>query len=343
MNPVLSREILERFRTRRAPWFIFAWTLGIGVVGYVVYLVSQQVSSNFGTGRLVATGFMGRFLFQAMALLMMTAVVMVVPGVTALTIVGERERQTLGLLQVTQLSPLQLIVGKLTSSLSYFLLLLVAVAPIIALPLLFGGMTFGDIFAALGMMLVTAVMIGSVSIGISARARSSRGAVAGSYTVSFVIAFFTIAMLLAELLVVRGAGNAIVPPRGREVYSSWLNPYVAMVDAVDAPLTLRMDGQFTPFTPLEALLFARQGISSGVGGGIGMVVAGRGGEFFGDVAVAPFDPTNQPVRMRRGAVWIRTLIIYAVVAALALLRAARIVRAPAARPFRLKRYRSAAT
>jgi len=336
MNPVLAREVLERFRTRRAAWFIFAWTLGIGVVGYVVYLVSQQVANNFfGMGRLVATGFMGRFLFQAMALLMMTAVVMVVPGVSALTIVGERERQTLSLLQVTQLSPFQLIFGKLTSSLSYFLLLLVAVAPIIALPLLFGGMSFGDIFAALGMMLVTAVMIGSVSLAISARARSSRGAVAGSYTVSFFIAFFTIAMLLAELLVVRGAGNAIVPPRGREVFSSWLNPYVAMVDAVDAPLSLRMDFQFTPFTPFEALLYARQGVSSGITGGFGM----GGGEL-----LAPFDPTGQQeVRLRRGSVWVRTLIIYAVVAALALLRAARVVRAPSARPFSLKRYRRAAT
>jgi hypothetical protein len=29
MNPVLSREVLERFGTRRAPWFIFGWTVDI--------------------------------------------------------------------------------------------------------------------------------------------------------------------------------------------------------------------------------------------------------------------------------------------------------------------------
>jgi ABC-type transport system involved in multi-copper enzyme maturation permease subunit len=336
MNPVLSREVLERFRTRRAPWFIFAWTLGIGLVGYVVYLVSQQIANNFfGMGRLVATGFMGRFLFQGMALLMMTAVAMVVPGVTALAIVGERERQTLSLLQLTQLSPFQLIIGKLTSSLSYFLLLLVAVAPIIALPLLFGGMSFGDIFAALGMMLVAAIMIGSVSLAISARARSSRGAVAGSYAFSFLITFFTIAMLLAELLLVRGAGNAIVPARGREVYSSWLNPYVAMVDAVDVPLVLRTDFQITPFLPIETLLYARQGVSSS--SGFSGVASGFGGEV-GMVV----NPNGQPeVRMRRGPIWIRSLIIYIVISALALLRAARVVRAPAARPLSIKRYRNA--
>lgn len=334
MNPVLTRELLERFRTRRAPWFIFGWTLGIGLIGYVVYLVGQQVANNFfGLGRLVASGFMGRFLFQAMALLMMTAVVMVVPGVTALSIVGERERQTLSLLQVTQLSPFQLILGKLSSSLSYFLLLLVAVAPIMALPLLFGGMSFGDVFAALAIMIATAIMIGSVSLAISARARSSRGAVAGSYVFAFLIAFFTIAILLAELLVVRGAGGAIVPARGREVYSSWLNPYVAMVDAIEAPLAVRTDGQLTPFTPIHSLLFARQGVS---GGG----VFGGGGGFVEQPAIV-FDDGRQLVRLRRGPVWVRTLIIYVVVSVLALMRAGRTVRAPAARPFSLKRNRNA--
>jgi ABC-type transport system involved in multi-copper enzyme maturation permease subunit len=331
MNPVLSREILERFRTRRAPWFIFGWTLGIGMIAYVVYLVSQQVANGlFGMGRLVATGFMGRFLFQAMALLMMTAVVMVVPGITALSVVGERERQTLSLLQVTQLSPLQLILGKLTSSLSYFLLLLMAIAPIMALPLLFGGMSFGDVLGALGVMLLTAVMIGSVSLLISARARSSRGAVAGSYGFSFIVAFFTIALLLAELLLVRGAGGAIVPARGREVYSSWLNPYVAMVDAVQTPLSIRNEVQLTPFTPIDSLLYARQGISGSMLGGFAVPAGGVVGS-----------DGSQLVRLRRGPVWLRTGIIYLVITALALMRSARIVRAPAARPFSLKRYRHA--
>jgi ABC-type transport system involved in multi-copper enzyme maturation permease subunit len=318
---------------------MFLWTLGIGLVGYVVYLVGQQVASGFfGLGRLITTGFVGRFLFQGMVLLMVTAVVMVVPGITALAIVGERERQTLGLLQVTQLTPFQLVLGKLTSSLSYFLLLVVAVAPIIALPLLFGGMSLGDIFAGLGMMLLTATMVGSVSLAISARARSSRGAVAGSYAFSFVIAFFSIAMILAELLIFRGSTNEIIPPRGREIYSSWINPYIATVDAVVTPLSLRSDGQFTPFTPAELLLFSRQGINQSLGG----VVFAGGGEFGRGI---PFDggivPSEQEVRLRRGPVWIRTVVLYVVISGLALLRAARIVTAPALAPIRIKKVKNA--
>ncbi len=344
MNPVLSREVLERFRSRRAALLVFLWTLGIGLLGYVVYLVGQQFASGFfGMGRLVATGFVGRFLFQGMTLLMVTAVLMVVPGITALAIVGERERQTLGLLQVTQLTPLQLVVGKLTSSLSYFLLLVVAVAPIIALPLLFGGMTFGDVFAGLGMILLIAVTVGSVSLFISARARSSRGAVAGSYAFTFVLAFFSIAMILAELLVLRGPSGEIIPPRGREVYSSWINPYIATVDAVLSPLSLRSDGQLTPFTPVQLLLFARQGINQGIGmGGIAgplMVEPGLlGGPEFDQRLV---QPQEQAVRLRRGPVWIRSAAIYVVIAGLALIRSARIVTAPAREQIRTKSAKNA--
>jgi ABC-type transport system involved in multi-copper enzyme maturation permease subunit len=325
---------------------MFGWTLGVGLVGYVIYLVSQQVANNFfGIGRLVATGYMGRFLFQAMALLLMSAVIMVVPGISALSIVGERERQTLSLLQVTQLSPLQLILGKLSSSMAYFVLLLLAVAPVIALPLLFGGMSFIDVLAAVAMMILTAIMLGSVSIAISSRARSSRGAVAGSYVFAFLIAFFTVATMLAELLVIRPESGGLIPPRGREFYSSWLNPYVAMVDAVDAPLSLRTEFSLTPFTPAEALLFARQGISNGGvlgGGGVGFAL-GTTAAFEGDTLLPESvdDAGRQLVRMRRGPVWIRTLIIYLTLTALALLRATRVVRAPAAKPFRLKRNRHA--
>jgi ABC-type transport system involved in multi-copper enzyme maturation permease subunit len=308
---------------------LFFWTIGIGLLGYVSYLVSQQVSTSI-LGRLLATEYMGRFLFQAMALLMMTTVILIVPGVTALSIVSERERQTLPLLQVTQLSPLQLILGKLSSSMSYFLLLLVAVAPVVAIPLLFGGMSFGDVFAALAMMLATAVMLGSASIAISSRARSSRGAVAGSYAFAFVIAFITFALVLAELLLLRPSNQSLIPPRGREFYSSWLNPYVGMVDAIRVPLRAQTNFTFTPFVPIDALIYARQGSGGGLFFG-GMPLL-REEAVAMDVIAPPIDgEAGALIRLRRGPIWVRTLVLYAAITALALLRAAQVVRTPARR------------
>jgi ABC-type transport system involved in multi-copper enzyme maturation permease subunit len=338
MNPVLAREVRERFRTRRAPWFIFAWTLGMGLVGYVTYLLAQTVAgSAFGLGRLLSTGYMGRFMFQSMSLLLVSAVVMVVPGLTALAIVGERERQTFQLLQVTQLTAVQLVIGKLWSSLSYFLLLLVAVLPVASLPLLFGGMGLGDVLGALGMLFLIAVMIGSVSILISARARSSRGAVAGSYLYAFLVSFFTLALLAGELLIFRSSNGEIFGPRGREVYSVWVNPYFAMVDAVDAPLSFRSDPFFTPYTPFEVLLLNRQGVRSNV------FQPGVPVGFEGAVDLIPTTTGDsaQEVRLRRGSIWVRASILYVVISFLSLIRAAALVRAPARRILRVKQVRHA--
>lgn len=89
VNPVLGREIKERFRSRRAPVFVTLWVLGVGLIGYLVYLVAQLAArSAFGLGQGVAGGYMGRFIFEGMMALLMTGVIMIVPGLTALSIVA---------------------------------------------------------------------------------------------------------------------------------------------------------------------------------------------------------------------------------------------------------------
>lgn len=325
VNPVLGREIKERFRSRRAPIFVTLWVIGMGLIGYLVYLLAQLAARDaFGLGQGVAGGYMGRFMFEGMLALLMTAVVMIVPGLTALSIVGERERQTFHILQVTQLSPLQIVLGKLWSSMSYFLLLLVAVAPVAALPLLFGGVSLSDVFVGLGMLLLTAVMLGSISIWGSSRARSSRGAVANAYMWAFVLAFITLAAMGAELLFL-GSGPTF-PAEGREVVSVLPNPYVGMVSAVVAPLG--SDGlQGTPFDVVEILLLERQGFD---GAGFGM---GPG---------IPVDPgEDRALPLRRPPVWVYTVVIDVLVTALALWGATRRVAAPAARIRSVRRRRGA--
>ncbi len=327
VNPVLGREIKERFRSRRAPVFVTLWVLGVGLIGYLVYLVAQLAArSAFGLGQGVAGGYMGRFIFEGMMALLMTGVIMIVPGLTALSIVGERERQTLHLLQVTQLSPLQIVLGKLWSSMSYFLLLIVAVAPVAALPLLFGGVRLSDVIVGLAMIMLTALMLGSIGIWGSARARSSRGAVANAYMWSFIIAFITFALMGAELLFVNNQSGNPFPPRGREIVSILPNPYVGMVSAVVAPLG--SDGlQGTPFDVVEVLLMERQGFDAGFFG------VGPGP---GPIDGAIVDPSGGPavdrtLPLRRPPVWMYTVAIYLVVTSLALWGATRRVRAPATR------------
>lgn len=320
LNPVLGREVRERFRSRRAPIFVTLWVLGVGLIGYLVYLIAQLAARDaFGLGQGVAGGYMGRFIFEGMLLVLMTAVVMIVPGLTALSIVGEKERQTFHLLQVTQLSPIQIVLGKLWSSMSYFILLLVAVAPVAALPLLFGGVRITDVLVGLGMLLLTAVMLGSLGIWGSSRSKSSRGAVASAYMWSFILAFLTFAAMGAELLFIH-QGDPF-PARGREIVSILPNPYVGMVSAVVHPLGT--DGlQGTPFDVGEVLLLQRQGFDA-----------------FGFDIAGPIQENDRRLPLRRPPVWMYTISIYVLIIGVSLWGATRRVTAPAARIRTVKRRR----
>ncbi len=330
MNPVIAREGRERFRGRKSAIFVTAWILGMSLIGYATYLIARLVAQDaFGLGRLVATGYMGRFMFQVNTLVVLTAVTLIIPGVAALAIVGERERQTLNLLQVTQLTPFQLIVGKLGASLSYLLWLVVVVLPVVGLPLLFGGATIGDIAAAIGMIFATAVLFGAASIWVSSRARSARAAVAGSYAIAIAIAFVSFAPLIAQLVFI---GNNVDLTTDRpEILAAVPNPFIGMISAIEAPLEFQFDEfSFYPFTPVEFLLNLRQGA----------------GDFFGGGAIEPgavrIEDGRQFVNMTRPPMWLYNLIFDAGLTAFFLRSATRAVTAPVGQTFRLKRNRHAA-
>jgi ABC-type transport system involved in multi-copper enzyme maturation permease subunit len=323
MNPVLARETKERFRSKRTmPWLLIVWILAIGLIAYLLFIIAREIAqSQFGLGQALASGFMGRFLFESMTILVVTAVVMVVPGLTALSIIGERERQTFHLLQVTQMSPSQLVLGKLSSSIAYFAVLIVAVLPIVALPIIFGGTTFTDLAVALAFIALLTVMLGSVSMWMSARAKSSRGAVAMSYAIAFLIAFLSFAGLGAEyFFALDDRGN--LPAGGVESVSAWINPYFALASAVDAPLEIGQDRFFaSPYTPLELHLFARQGAGGAVDLGVGQVEPGT----------IRIENGRQFVNYTRPPLWVYTTIIYVLLIGLALWRATTIVTAPSTR------------
>jgi ABC-type transport system involved in multi-copper enzyme maturation permease subunit len=332
MNPVLARETRERFRSRRVSLFVSLWLLGMGAITYVVYLLAQVIARDtFSLGRLVAAGYQGRFVFQASVLVLITSVVMVVPGATATSIVGERERQTLHLLQVSQMTPFQIVMGKLQASLAYLVWLVVAALPLVALPLVFGGVSLGDVAAGLGMLLATALVLGSISMWVSARAKSARGAVAASYALAIALAFLTFVPMTAELLITANSNSGLFQRGGGELYSVLINPYFGTVSAIEAPLEVRQDpsGQATPFVPFELVLFGRQGAD--VFGAFSSMAPGTIEEVDG----------RQLVNYQRPPLWLYTLAFDLALSAVMLWRASEAVRAPAARQLELTRNRHA--
>ena len=316
MNPVLARESRQRFRGRWSWLVITGWVIVVGLLTYLFFVAGRSINVDFFSVRGPLSGLnqAGKWVFEGMTLVLLTAVAFMVPGLTALSVVGERQSQTFNLLQITQITPLGIVLGKLFSSISYFLVLILAVIPLLGLPLAFGAIGLVDVLVVLAMLVLVVAMQASVSIWVSSRARSNRGAVALSYVLAVAIFFGSFVLMGVEALVI----SVDIEDNGRELVSTWLNPYVAVADAVAFPyddLTGFFEGPDlpTPMDPLEALVALRQGDDLEDGASL---------------------------ELRRIPGWIATTLIYGLIIALCLWRAARRVTAPRALPVRLKRARA---
>lgn len=169
MNPVLSRELRERMRTGRAFVVVGIFLLLLTLTAYLVYqgaTTTGQIEID-----LARQTRLGRDLYEWVLFVMLALVLFFVPGLTAGTIAGERERQTLLPLQVTLLRPRGILVGKVLASMSFMLLLLFASLPVMMVAYLLGGIRPLDGLKGVGIICVIAILLTLMVTALSALTR----------------------------------------------------------------------------------------------------------------------------------------------------------------------------
>lgn len=332
LNPVLARELRERARGRRT--FIIM-TVALAVLASIldlVYTATRPDSSvnNVFNPTVLDSARNGRQIFDTMLLLILLLVCFLVPGLTAGSITGERERQTLVPLQVTLLKPRSIVLGKVASSLAFVILMLVATAPLLAVSLILGGITTATVAKGLAMIFATAVLLACLSVFFSTMLRRSQSAT--------VLSYFATLMLLAGTLVIFGAQQVGSDSDWHESNKAALvfNPAVALADIVSSNTDLARgsDGVETPLSPLRGLMQpADSGFSSGFRGGptaTVMAVGPNGVVVRGGPVNAPgqaIDENNE-VGIR---FWVRSLGAFAAISFVAVALASRRLRTPATR------------
>jgi ABC-type transport system involved in multi-copper enzyme maturation permease subunit len=110
-------------------------------------------------------------LFAALAIFQLFLILFITPATVAASISGERQRQTWDLLLVTRLTPFGIVWGKLVTGLAFSVLLLFASLPLFSLVFLFGGVAPEDILHTYLVFLAMIVLLGSVSLLVSAATR----------------------------------------------------------------------------------------------------------------------------------------------------------------------------
>jgi ABC-2 type transport system permease protein len=242
VNPVLRRELLERWRSRRAPITLTLYLAVLGGALYLLYrvglaIIASQFGFGFGPGggggpdATIVGPLLGRFLLESLLFFVLLLVLFVAPGYAAAQLSGERERRTLSLLQVTLLAPHQIVLGKLGAAVAWLTLLVVATLPLGAAAFFLGGVALGDLLRGVGYILVIGISVAGMAIGISSLTRRTTGSIVLTYGLVLALTVGSLFVALAELVIRSNTGR---PTMELTPVALHLNPAFGLADAVTA-------------------------------------------------------------------------------------------------------------
>lgn len=179
LNPILEKDMKTKMRGWRMPVLLSLYLFFMGLVLFLFFAANDQLAGRYGVNsfnpRIAVNA------YNVIALFQFGLLMFIVPALTATSISGERERQTLDLMLCSDISTWSVVLGKLVVSAAHVLLLITASLPILGMVLLFGGITFGEMLLLLLFYVITALMIASLGIFFSTLFRKSVVAVIATY------------------------------------------------------------------------------------------------------------------------------------------------------------------
>jgi ABC-type transport system involved in multi-copper enzyme maturation permease subunit len=174
-NPVWRRELTQALRLQRTPIILAVLT---GAITLLIAGVGGLASIN------AEPAVVGNAIYHTYFSLAFAVVTWVGPAVAASSVASERSGNTWETLLLTGLSPGRIARGKLLASLSYLLLYIVMLAPVGAMPFLFGGVTAAEVMIAFVLLFV----IGAVAVAFGLAVSSKFSSPAAALIVTLIVA-----------------------------------------------------------------------------------------------------------------------------------------------------------
>lgn len=189
--PLLKRELIELSQHKRT-YVLRCICLAIFTVVFLfAYMAMRQNSSNvmqmLGHGREMMYVLFGMLMFTVYAL---------APALSCSAITSEKEKQTLGLLLTSRLTPFGIVLEKTFSRMVPLISLVVVSAPLFGLSYLFGGISFGEALLGVTFLLFVVFQVTAVAVFCSALVETSFAAFWLTYVVLLLL-YFTLPILVA--------------------------------------------------------------------------------------------------------------------------------------------------
>lgn len=243
MNPVMNKEFKLRFRSFKSFLGLMFYLIAISVilVGFI-FIESAAYGSNYFRPQ------DSRVMFMVLSYIQLGLVMFVTPGLTAGVISGEREKQTLNILLTTTQTSTEIIIGKLLSSISYLLLMIVASMPIYSIVFLFGGISPLQVLTVLGYYIIIILVFGSFGVLFSTLIRRTIISMITTYGTALFFAggtafLFVVSMQFGGL----GPGSSPVP-----YFFAILNPFIVLMGFLEPSIIDELNRQTGILFPVWA-------------------------------------------------------------------------------------------
>ncbi len=201
VGDVVGLELRQRLRSR-------GWYIMLGIWFVIIGIVTLLTWSSWNAARVYnesshgsPTGSAGSMIFEIVVAFVLLFGLLVAPALSANAVNGDRAGGTLAILQVTLLTPGQILWGKFLASWVAALAFLVTSTPFLLVGVIQGGMTPGHILMALLMLALELAVVCGIGVGISALANRP--------LFSIVISYLTVAALVVGTLISFGLAQSV--------------------------------------------------------------------------------------------------------------------------------------
>ncbi len=261
-NPVVVRDLRAQMRGTKSYWYQGAYLLVVGAIAVAGYAFASNQgpwanpmsSSSYSDSIVDIQARMEQF-YYFIFLTLAALICLIAPALTASSIVGERQRQSLDLLVTTPLTAAEMLIGKLLSSIAFLGLLLLLSLPASALCVLIGGATLSDIFRIYLMLAVDGLVLSGIGLYFSCACKTNLLALLWTYgAVGAFLLVVTAAYGIGtphsltemghpSVLSAIGALNpfvAVLPPAGQSLSVGPVTIPIFVVTLIVAALSLRL-------------------------------------------------------------------------------------------------------
>ena len=182
VNPVLRNESKIAVRSIKFTLMIFAYIAVLSIAVMIYYgSVNESIFSN---GLYLQSS---KLFYVVMAIGQAVLLLFIVPALSSTSICSEREKQTLDILLSSKLTPLQIIIGKVSASSLRVIILIISTMPLYAIGSLTGVIKISNILELIVFFIVNTIFVSSIGVFISTCAKTSKVSTTLSYALVLAI------------------------------------------------------------------------------------------------------------------------------------------------------------